>query len=399
MSAGRSSRSKAFRTTQPLYLSHILLFACRRPGRVGASTRTCSACGFRTARRSVIAFLHTPHGSDHHLIAFAKSDGVGLHHSSWCVPSIDAVGMGTQQMIRGRLPARLGHRATRAGLELLPLRARSRGAATPSTRSTSTSSKPAALGPTADHPGEDSLYVWGPARALRTFIVNKELASLLSAAGQGRPPDEQRQDIPLYDVVQIGYGPVSEILALALARQGHQRVPCSNAGRERYPLPRAVCIDHELFRVLSALGMGRHELPSVSHAGPAVPLVQRRVEGTAGSIDWKSAESISGGPEVHFIHQPTLETMFDDGGSRPARTVELNLGWEAIEIDTDAPTTSQVEGAPLRRRGRAPHRAREIPGRRGRRQQHRARRRSARPRKTGALKPTGWSSTCCPTRV
>ena len=29
-------------------------------------------------------------------------------------------------------------------------------------------------------------------------------------------------DTPLYDVVQIGYGPVSEIMALALARQGRK---------------------------------------------------------------------------------------------------------------------------------------------------------------------------------
>ena len=29
-----------------------------------------------------IAFLHSPHGSDHHLIALAKSDGPGLHHSN-----------------------------------------------------------------------------------------------------------------------------------------------------------------------------------------------------------------------------------------------------------------------------------------------------------------------------
>jgi 2-polyprenyl-6-methoxyphenol hydroxylase-like FAD-dependent oxidoreductase len=72
--------------------------------------------------------------------------------------------------------------------------------------------------------------------------------------------------IQMYDVIQIGYGPVSEILALALARQG-RRVAIFERRRQRYPLPRAVCIDHEIYRVLSALGMSE-ELPSVSHAGP-----------------------------------------------------------------------------------------------------------------------------------
>jgi 2-polyprenyl-6-methoxyphenol hydroxylase-like FAD-dependent oxidoreductase len=135
------------------------------------------------------------------------------------------------------------------------------------------------------------------------------------------------QDIPLYDVVQVGYGPVSEILALALARQGH-RVAVFERWTERYPLPRAVCIDHELYRVLSALGMGR-QLPSVSHAGPQYRWFNAEWKELL-SIDW-SAESISGGPEVHFIHQPTLETMFDEA-VRARQEVELNLGWEAIEV-------------------------------------------------------------------
>ncbi len=135
------------------------------------------------------------------------------------------------------------------------------------------------------------------------------------------------QDIPLYDVVLIGYGPVSEILALALARQGH-RVAVFERWTERYPLPRAVCIDHELYRVLSALGMGR-KLPSVSHAGPQYRWFNAEWKELL-AIDW-SAESISGGPEVHFIHQPTLETMFDKA-VRDRPEVELNLGWEAIEI-------------------------------------------------------------------
>ncbi len=135
------------------------------------------------------------------------------------------------------------------------------------------------------------------------------------------------QDIPLYDVVQIGYGPVSEILALALARQGH-RVAVFERWTERYPLPRAVCIDHELYRVLSALGMGR-QLPSVSHAGPQYRWFNAEWKELL-AIDW-SAESISGGPEVHFIHQPTLETMFDEA-VRASPQVELNLGWEAMEI-------------------------------------------------------------------
>ena len=142
-------------------------------------------------------------------------------------------------------------------------------------------------------------------------------------------------NIPIYDIVQIGYGPVSEIMALALARQGRS-VCVFERWRVRFALPRAVCIDHELYRVLSALGMGE-QLPAVSHAGPEYRWFNADWKELL-SIDWKS-ESISGGPEVNFVHQPTLEKMFEDV-VQACPNVELNLGWEAIEATQ---TTDWVE--------------------------------------------------------
>ena len=138
-------------------------------------------------------------------------------------------------------------------------------------------------------------------------------------------------EIPLYDVVQIGYGPVSEIMALALARQGRS-VAVFERWRERFALPRAVCIDHELYRVLSALGMGE-DLPAVSHAGPMYRWFNADWKELL-AIDWES-ESISGGPEVSFIHQPTLEKMFEDVVAA-CPNVEVNLGWEAVEATQTA---------------------------------------------------------------
>ena len=132
--------------------------------------------------------------------------------------------------------------------------------------------------------------------------------------------------IPFYDVVLIGYGPVSEIMALALARQGRS-VAVYERWRERFALPRAVCIDHELYRVLSALGMGK-DLPAVSHAGPMYRWFNADWKELL-AIDWES-ESISGGPEVNFIHQPTLEKIFEDVVAA-CPNVEVNLGWEAVE--------------------------------------------------------------------
>lgn len=138
-------------------------------------------------------------------------------------------------------------------------------------------------------------------------------------------------NIPFYDVVQIGYGPVSEIMALALARQGRS-VAVFERWRVRFALPRAVCIDHELYRVLSALGMGK-DLPAVSHSGPMYRWFNAEWKELL-AIDWES-ESISGGPEVNFVHQPTLEKLFEDV-VEACPNVELNLGWEAVEATQTA---------------------------------------------------------------
>lgn len=131
----------------------------------------------------------------------------------------------------------------------------------------------------------------------------------------------------IYDAIQIGYGPVSEILALALARQGRS-IAIFERWKERYPLPRAVCIDHEMYRMLAALGL-RDQLPAVSHDGPWYRWFNADWKELL-AIDW-SAESISGGPEVNFVHQPTLEAMFADAVTA-CPNVDLSLGWEAVEV-------------------------------------------------------------------
>ena len=136
-------RSRAPRV-QPLYLSHILLFSAD----VARATRFyVDVLGLRVSDTSgdVIAFLHSPHGSDHHLIALAKSGGLGLHHTSWCVASLDDVGLGMEQM------SAAGHgEGWGVGRHVLGSNyfryVRDPGAATPSIPTTSISSRPARHG-------------------------------------------------------------------------------------------------------------------------------------------------------------------------------------------------------------------------------------------------------------
>jgi hypothetical protein len=59
-----------------------------------------SVLGLRLSDRSgdLVAFMHTPHGSDHHLLACVKSEGPGLHHTSWDLGSVNEVGEASEQM-------------------------------------------------------------------------------------------------------------------------------------------------------------------------------------------------------------------------------------------------------------------------------------------------------------
>jgi 2-polyprenyl-6-methoxyphenol hydroxylase-like FAD-dependent oxidoreductase len=134
----------------------------------------------------------------------------------------------------------------------------------------------------------------------------------------------------IHDVIQVGYGPVSECLALMLGRQGRSVAICER-WQTRYPLPRAVCIDHEIYRALLANGMGPM-MPKVTQSGPLYQWFNADWRELL-VIDW-SAPSISGGPEVNFVHQPTLEQALDEVVTQ-LPTVDLHLGSEVVRVWQD----------------------------------------------------------------
>lgn len=106
-----------------------------------------------------------------------------------------------------------------------------------------------------------------------------------------------------FDVIQIGYGPVSKFSALLLDRMGW-RVGVFERFGELYPLPRAVCIDHEVNRMFHAAGLGRIAQAVTS---PAPVYRWFNAEWTQLlALDW-TGESVSGGPGTLFVHQPSLE--------------------------------------------------------------------------------------------
>jgi catechol 2,3-dioxygenase-like lactoylglutathione lyase family enzyme len=84
--------------TRPKRLAHVLLYTRHLDRAIEFFGK---ALGLRLSDRSGgVAFMHGGHGSDHHLVAFAQSNGCGMHHSAWTVESIDEIGLGSERMIQ-----------------------------------------------------------------------------------------------------------------------------------------------------------------------------------------------------------------------------------------------------------------------------------------------------------
>jgi catechol 2,3-dioxygenase-like lactoylglutathione lyase family enzyme len=95
--AGAAPARSRHPAVHPRRLSHILRFT---PDVLGMVRFHEEVLGCRLSDRSGegIAFVHGVHGSDHHMVAFAKSHAPGLHHSSWDVGSVNEVGFGSETM-------------------------------------------------------------------------------------------------------------------------------------------------------------------------------------------------------------------------------------------------------------------------------------------------------------
>lgn len=95
--SGTRTAQNIARSVAPTRLGHVLLFATDVERSITFYERTL---GLRLSDRSgdLVAFMHTPHGSDHHILAFAKSHHRAFHHASFDVGSPDRIGIGAMQM-------------------------------------------------------------------------------------------------------------------------------------------------------------------------------------------------------------------------------------------------------------------------------------------------------------
>jgi catechol 2,3-dioxygenase-like lactoylglutathione lyase family enzyme len=171
---GAAPSRSAAGTVRPRRLSHILLFSSD----VLRSARFyCDSVGLRLSDHAgdVVAFLHGAHSSDHHMLAFAKSEGPGLHHSSWVVPGVDEVGLGMEQMAAAGFSEGWGVGRHVIGSNYFRYVRDPWGSF--AEYSADIDFIPADVEwPAADHPLADSFYVWGPPTP-DYFVVNHEIAA------------------------------------------------------------------------------------------------------------------------------------------------------------------------------------------------------------------------------
>jgi len=130
----------------------------------------------------------------------------------------------------------------------------------------------------------------------------------------------------LYDVIQIGYGPVGQTCAALLGRLGHDVVFERHSGL--YALPRAGHIDHEIMRVFQSVGAAGPILEDLFRCSR---YRWRNQHGeTLVDIDW-SKDGISGWASDYLFYQPYIENALNTAvRSRP--NVEVHHGWEAQKI-------------------------------------------------------------------
>jgi catechol 2,3-dioxygenase-like lactoylglutathione lyase family enzyme len=88
----------SYAPAKPLRLGHVLVFTPDVSRSVAFMTDALGM-GLTDRAQDVIAFTCARRDSDHHVIAFAKSPGVGFHHASFQVNDPDEVGRGGEALV------------------------------------------------------------------------------------------------------------------------------------------------------------------------------------------------------------------------------------------------------------------------------------------------------------
>lgn len=135
---------------------------------------------------------------------------------------------------------------------------------------------------------------------------------------------------PEYDVAIIGYGPVGHVMAALLGRSGH-RLAVFDRQLSLYPLPRIGHLDHEVMRIVQAVGVAEQ------FEQDAVVCTDYHWFNANGDtlihFDWSKPE-ITGWHPHYLFYQPDLDAVLSEAvDSLP--NVQVSRGWEATRLTQD----------------------------------------------------------------
>lgn len=150
-----------------------------------------------------------------------------------------------------------------------------------------------------------------------------------------------------HDVIVVGAGPTGLALAASLGQEG-VRVLVVDRHPGVYPLPRAVHLDDEVYRILHALGVGP-AFAAITHPTLGLRLVDERHR-TIAQFE-RASVTPSGLPQANMYDQPDLERILRERCAQ-LPSVELRGGVDvtAIEQDADGVVARLADGPSLRGR-------------------------------------------------
>jgi 2-polyprenyl-6-methoxyphenol hydroxylase-like FAD-dependent oxidoreductase len=132
----------------------------------------------------------------------------------------------------------------------------------------------------------------------------------------------------IVDVIQVGYGPVGQVLASILGREGFtMTVLEKHVGL--YSVSRAGSLDHEAMRILQSVGIADELEPKLAPMY-AMDLIDAGGELVASAPFVR--DSVSGWHSGYGLYQPDLEDALDHR-ARSSAGVEVLAGWEVIRIE------------------------------------------------------------------
>ncbi|MFJ8935745.1 bifunctional 3-(3-hydroxy-phenyl)propionate/3-hydroxycinnamic acid hydroxylase [Streptomyces sp. NPDC102365] len=150
-----------------------------------------------------------------------------------------------------------------------------------------------------------------------------------------------------WDVIVIGGGPAGVSVATLLGQRG-VRVVVIERHHDVYPLPRAVHLDDEVYRILYQLGVGE-KFAALTRPASGLRLVDGRHRELATLP--RARRTAAGLPQANMFDQPDLERLLRDNLQHHPEVTFLG-GHELVRLDTTDPVSvtahlRRPDGSPM----------------------------------------------------